>query len=551
MKKIKVACYCRVSTKKEEQVLSLENQRSIFEKYVNQQNMEIYKLYTDNGISGKSIEKRPGFQDMIEDAKKGLFSKILVKDISRFSRNTVDFLKVIRELKLFHVEVNFITANMTTYDSEFMLTMLAAVAQEESINTSNRVKSAKKISAQNGRVPGVVYGYDKIPGDKYGLKINEKEADVVKRIFKLYVEQQMSSHQIARLLNTELVPTKKGGNYHWSQTVVCNILKNPLYIGQVCNGKTETKDFITGERNKYSESEWIRVNRPEYSIISDELFLKANEIRKSRSNSYSQFEHDGKTKKRRVSIKYPLSNLLRCSNDNYSFRRKTRVYEPTGYEYTYWICSKRDYGVDSCNNKIKIGEKEMEDAIAKFLIQMFANRDVIVDKFKQKIDKVLQERYEKEYDITALKKEEKNLEAKIDKLTDLFIDSSLDKERLTKKIVPIQNRLNEIQKIMKIYNEKEEVSIDVEKCLSLLIDNIDGHLGNLLDNAFLKTIFDKFVIYPDGKIVAYIKIDKDTGKTIELPFIEVVDKKDIFVPEYTSNIQLFDRIKTAYRKLVW
>lgn len=110
MNKTIVACYCRVSTKKEEQILSLENQRKTFEEYVEKNNMEIYKVYVDNGVSAKSMKKRDGFNQMIRDAKAGDFSKILVKDISRFARNTKDFLEIIRDLKKNGVEVYFINA---------------------------------------------------------------------------------------------------------------------------------------------------------------------------------------------------------------------------------------------------------------------------------------------------------------------------------------------------------------------------------------------------------------------------------------------------------
>lgn len=537
MEREKVACYCRVSTKKEEQAMSLENQQKIFIDYVKQNNLEMYRLYKDEGISAKSMKKRDDFNRMVRDAKKGLFSKILVKDVSRFARNTYDFLGVIRELKSLNIEVRFITANMTTYDSELMLTMMAAVAQEESANLSKRVKSSKQKSAQEGRVPGVVYGYDKAPKDRFKLTINEAEAKVVRRIFDLYVNEQMSSYKIASLLNEELIPTKKGGKYHWSQTVVCNILKNAIYIGQVCNRKSEVLDFMNDIRVRYEESEWIRVDRPELRIISDELFNRATEIRKSRSNAFSQFEvEDGKMKRKRPSIKYPLSNLLRCSNDNYAFRRRVRSYEPSGYEYTYWTCSKRDFGVTKCDNTIKVDEQQMERAIAGFLMQLFSNRTVIQERFKSKVSKELHRRYEEEYSIDSLLAEQKKLQANRDKLMDLYLEDDFDKEALKAKIIPIDNRLKEIEKIIRVYHEQDNVSMDIEKCLSDIIDRIDNHLGNLLDNAFIKSIFEKFLVYPDGKVIAYIKIDKDTGETMELPFCEIADENTVTVPKCTSDI---------------
>lgn len=551
MNKTIVACYCRVSTKKEEQILSLENQRKTFEEYVEKNNMEIYKVYVDNGVSAKSMKKRDGFNQMIRDAKAGDFSKILVKDISRFARNTKDFLEIIRDLKKNGVEVYFINANLDTYENEMLLTLFASIAQEESINLSKRVKFAKELSAKEGRVPNYVYGYDKIPGDKYHLNINEQEARIVKRIFKMYTDEQLSSGKIAKCLNEELVPTKRGGAYRWSQTVVSNILKNPIYIGQVCNKKSEVVDFLNDIRKKYDESAWIKISRPELRIVSDEVFLKANEIRKSRSNCFQQFEDDGITKKRRISVKYPLSNLLVCANDNYSFRRRAYVYEPTGYEYTSWFCSKRDYGVEECDNKVKVNEKDMQQVIVTFLFELFKNKEHLAKKFRDKLSQKLEEQYKNEYNIDSLQAEAKQLKSKRDKLYNLFLDEEMNQVDLKDRILTLEKRLEEIEKNITIYQDKDQVCADTEKCLKQMFENIEDNLGNLMDNAFLKSIFEKFLVYPDGRIVAYVKINKDLGNALELPFAEVIDQADLCLPKYTSHIQCFDGTETAYRQLVW
>lgn len=536
MNKILVACYCRVSTKKEEQELSLENQAKFFSEYTEQNNMEIHQIYTDDGISAKSMKKRDGFNKMVSDAKKGRVQKILVKDISRFARNTLDFLGVIRDLKAAGIEVQFITANMTTLDSEFTLTILAAMAQEESANLSKRVKFAKQLSAKEGRVPSLIYGYEKIPKDRYGLTINEVEAKVVLRVFKLYVYQQMSSYQIARLFNEEGVPTKKGGKYQWSQTVICNMLKNRLYIGEVCNGKSEVKDFITDTRVRYGEDSWIVTERPEFQIIPTELFEEANRIRLSRSNSFHQFEKDGKTIRQCPSIKHPLSNLLVCANDHYSFRRRVREYEPSGFVYTYWTCSKRDYGTQICDNKVKVDEAMMQKAIAEFLISLFQNRETIRRQFQEKVSKELNARYESEYNIESLRSEEKKLLSDRDKLMELYLAEAMDKVVLQQRVMGIEKRLKEVETLIRIYDQRDQASSDIEKCLVKLTERIDDNLGDMMNNAFLKSIFDKFLVYPDGKVEAVIKLDMDTGENMKIPFGEFVDEKEVPLPKCTPDI---------------
>ena len=154
-----IAAYCRVSTDKEDQLNSLEAQKEFFREYTKRSGDRLVKLYADEGISGTKIKNRKQFLQMMEDAQKGLFNMVVVKDISRFARNTVDLLQNIRRLKALGIETQFLTANMTSMgNSEFVLTVFGALAQEESANTSKRVKFGKKINAEKGRVPNLVYG---------------------------------------------------------------------------------------------------------------------------------------------------------------------------------------------------------------------------------------------------------------------------------------------------------------------------------------------------------------------------------------------------------
>lgn len=535
MNKEKIACYCRVSTKKEEQSLSLENQKKFFEEFAVLNNIQDYELYVDEGISAKSIKKRENFTRMVADAKKGFIKRILVKDISRFARNTYDFLQVTRELKAIGVRVEFVTYNMTTEDSEFTLTVMAAVAQEESASLSRRVRFGKKEGAKKGRVPSRVYGYNKDKRDKYSLTIVPKEADVIKRIFKLYTEEQKSTYQIAAMFNEEGIPTKRGGNFKWSQTVISNILQNRLYIGQVCNGKSETVDFISGDRKEFVESEWIIVERPEFRIVSDEIWRKANEIRGQRTNTFHQFEDDGKTRKKRISIKYPLSNLLVCANDNYSFRRRDRNY-PSGNRYLYWTCSKRDLSANICDNKIRIDEEQMHKVITGFLTSLFENQESICKQFREKVSHELNRKYAEKIDIKSLKAEQNKLSLDRDKLMDLFMSNEIDKEYLTQKIQLIEKRLNEIRDSKKIYENQNKAALEIEKCLAKMIDSINMNNDNWLNNAFLKNIFEKFIIHSDGRIEAVIKVEADSNSLIVIPFAEIVNEKEITVPEYSGDI---------------
>ena len=199
---------------------------------------------------------------MMSDAERGLFDMVVVKDISRFARNTVDLLQNVRKLKALGKETQFLTANMTSMgNSEFVLTIFGALAQEESANTSKRVKFGKKMNAEKGRVPNIVYGYDKTIGDYFNLTINEEEAKVIRQIYKWYTEEGFGGAAIANKLNEKGIKTKR--NCKWSQNATCRILSNELYTGKIINGKQEVSDFLTGQRKEKDETEWIVVERPE------------------------------------------------------------------------------------------------------------------------------------------------------------------------------------------------------------------------------------------------------------------------------------------------
>ena len=145
---------------------------------------------------------------------------VVVNDISHFARNTVDLLQSVRKLKSLGIETQFLTANMTSMgNSEFVLTIFGALAQEESANTSKRIKFGKKMNAEKGRVPNIVFGYDKTIGDYFNLSINENEAKAIRQIFQWYTGVGYGGSKIANMLNERGIKTKRGNN--WSQNAVC------------------------------------------------------------------------------------------------------------------------------------------------------------------------------------------------------------------------------------------------------------------------------------------------------------------------------------------
>lgn len=272
---LRLAAYCRVSTDKEEQRLSLENQRSYYSEYARENNFRLVRIYSDEGISGKQMRNRREFLKMIDEGERGGFDILAVKDVSRFARNTCDFLTGVRRLKAAGVDVRFLgTGSSVMTDSEFILTIYAALAQQESENLSKRVIFGKTENARKGRVPNLIYGYDKV--DNFTLIVNQTEGYNICKVFSLYTEEYLSLTQIAAQFNENRIQTKLGGR--WSAKTLSRIIRNPIYVGRLINHKTTTADFISGSRRELPESERFVHLRPELRIVSDEIFERANSI---------------------------------------------------------------------------------------------------------------------------------------------------------------------------------------------------------------------------------------------------------------------------------
>lgn len=266
---MRYAAYCRVSTGSDEQLNSLINQRRFFEEYAHKRGDKLVRIYADRGISGKSMELREEFMHLLEDSALGEFDAVLVKDISRFARNTLDFLTGIRTLKARGVDVIFVGANQKVIgESEFVLTLFAALAQEESCALSRKIIFGKKQGAKSGRVPNMIYGYDKL--DTYSLQINPLEAETVRCIYDLYLNENMGYRKISAYLNSRGIPTKK--NAEWNPKGIKRILTNPIYKGVLVNNKTETTDFLLGKRRTVPADERYYHKSDNLRIVEDEVY---------------------------------------------------------------------------------------------------------------------------------------------------------------------------------------------------------------------------------------------------------------------------------------
>ena len=503
---MKIAAYCRVSTEKEAQIDSLENQIEFFNEFAKNNGYELYNLYADEGISGKQIKHRKQFQAMMQDAKSKKFEKVVVKDVSRFARNTVDLLQSIRELNSYEIEVEFLSnGEIMKGGSEFILTVVGAMAQQESANISKRVKFGKDITAKRGRVPNIVFGYDKIPDERYTLKINEEEAKIVKEIFENYVYKGMGTTKIAWELNERGIRTKKTKS-RWVQTSIVRMLKNSIYTGRVTNKKSEVTDFITGTRKDLPEEEWIIVEKPEMRIISDELFNKAQEILAQRSTEF-------KLNCKREKTSYVFSTLIYCKHCGYSYRRVKRKYSENGKEYIRWVCSGRNsMGVSSCPNTTVIDEEELLNAIKEYLKSIISNKKEFMKSVQKEFDKITKLRENNERNEKSLLQEIEKITVKKQKYMEMFQNEIINIQELKKYTNPLNEDIARLERELKLITSEIKEKDVLEKELSRTISTVDDILNNeTITNAMLKTIIDVIEVDSEANIEVRLKLLNEIG----------------------------------------
>lgn len=497
-----IAAYCRVSTDKTDQLNSLETQKEFFLEYTKRTGDNLIKLYADEGISGTKIKNRKEFQRMLADAEKGLFDMVVVKDISRFARNTVDLLQSVRKLKSLGIETQFLTANMTSMgNSEFVLTIFGALAQEESANTSKRIKFGKKMNAEKGRVPNIVFGYDKTIGDYFNLSINENEAMAIRQIFQWYTEEGYGGSKIANMLNERGIKTKRGNN--WSQNSVCRILTNEIYTGKIINGKEEIADFLTGQRKEKDESEWLVTLRPELRIIEDEVFDKAQDILKGRHDSF-KITHE------RQSNKYLFSTLIKCKECGWSFRRTVRQYKNT---YVRWVCSGHNgKGADSCPNAVTVDEEELIQALQEYFQEILGKKKKVINYVIKEFRRVYKAKdenieYEKQLN-TELNKLRKSRE----KYMDMYTDDLISREELNEKIGGMRKEIERLENELKMVSyhltKGEQLEAILNSTFKQLEDITDVHE---MTNAQLKRLINKIEVDKEGNVDIYLRLIGDLG----------------------------------------
>lgn len=274
---IRVAAYCRVSTLADEQELSYDSQCAYYKQLIESEgNMELVGIYGDQGFSGLHAEKRPEFQRLIQDCTEGKIDLIMVKSISRFSRNTIDCRKYLNLLKKHDVSVFFEREGLNSDDPqcELILTFLAAAAQEESNSISQTIQWSNEKNSESGYPTRVCsYGYvkaDRAPNDKHIWLVNEEEAKRIRLMFEL-ADRGESVKDIAKALCE--YEKEHGVTTRWTAENVRRRLQNEIYKGDILTAKTVTPDLLSKKRVKNTgQTPQFYIQDHHEPIVSREIF---------------------------------------------------------------------------------------------------------------------------------------------------------------------------------------------------------------------------------------------------------------------------------------
>ena len=370
--RLKVCAYARVSTGSRAQAESYATQVEYYtEKIENNPLWEFAGVYADEGITGTKVKGRDDFKAMVAACEEGDIDLILTKSITRFARNTVECIQTIRKLKAIGVGIYFEKEgiNTLTEASELMLTILASVAQGESEDFSGNNRWAIINRFENGTfiVGTPAYGYRK---DEDGnLIIEETEAEVVRWIFEAYLNG-MGAYVIAKMLNDHQIPTIREGE-KWQDSVVKNILTNPVYEGDALHQRTYTeKQFPFTRKVNYEQMNMYLTKDAHPPIITHEEAEAVRSIMEYRSRTLNM---NGK----RCQNRYIFSSKIICGDCGSHFRRQ-KIYIGKPYEKIIWTCHKHVEDKGSCHMKA-IREDVLQQAFVDMWNKLYTNQGTVLE----------------------------------------------------------------------------------------------------------------------------------------------------------------------------
>ena len=496
VRKRRVAGYARVSTDLEEQATSYETQMTYYRGYIeSREDWEFAGMYSDEGITATNTKKRTGFNLMIEDALSGKIDLIITKSVSRFARNTVDSLTTIRKLKEKGIEVYFEKENIWTLDAkgELMITIMSSLAQEESRSISENTTWGKRKQFADGK--GSV-GYSWFLGYDKDFKVNEKQADTVRSIYKLFISG-LSFYAITKELESRGIKSPSGKD-RWHISTVKSILTNEKYRGDALLQKQYTTDFLQKKRKTNNgEIPQYYVEEHHEAIIPPAQFdfVQAELARREQNGRYSG-----------VSI---FSNKIKCGCCGGWYGSK--VWHSTDkYRKVIYRCN-RKYGKDTppCNTP-HLSEEEIKKLFLKALNALVEAKEETIENLQELIETVCQidslgaeqERLKQELRIIA-----ENLANLIQKNASVALDQTEQAEKEKKLRTIYGEKHSRFQELEALIQEKN----DTKEILTNFITKLEDLNGEQTE--FREELW--------GGLVDHIRIDEKSSTVVFRGGIEI------------------------------
>lgn len=487
---LNVAYYARVSTEKVEQQASIKHQEEHFEELIHSNNRwKFAGSYIDDGISGMHADKREEFQRMLRDAKLGKIDMIITKEISRFARNTLDSIQYTRELLSYGVCVWFQNDGINTIDddSEFRLTIMAGVAQDEIRKLSSRVKFGHAQSIKNGVVLGHrMYGYSNNQGK---LELIPEEADMVRMVFRDYASG-MSTPRIEKKLWNMGYRSFKGGKI--SRDVIKNIIRNPKYKGYYCGGKVKVVDMFTKKQEFLPQSEWIMFKDDGSrvpQIIDETTWEKANAYLRERGEAI---------KSRRTSFKSEniFTGKLFCANDGAPYWMKQHYIR--GKEDVRWVCSyKIKNGAASCNS-FGLAESELKEIIAELINKSSENIDSILEEYFEILQSSIKNIPDNKNEISRLEKQIDLLKQKREKILEYNLDGKISDDEFISRNKEYVKQIKQIEShILEIQNTKSPEPVEIQlSAIKEQLEKFKGVTPQDINRQIVNELFEKITVEP-------------------------------------------------------
>lgn len=487
VQKTRVAAYCRVSTDNEEQESSYEVQVEHYTYYIaSNPAWEFVGIYADDGISGTSTKKRDDFNRMMDDCRAGKIDKILVKSISRFARNTVDCLKFTRELKDLNIAVYFEKENIDTLDvkGEVMITIMAALAQQESESLAANVRLGIEYRNQQGKVQvnhNRFLGYTKNEEGK--LVIVPEEAEIVRRIYTEYLNGK-SLLAIRRGLETDGI-RNGAGNLRWHESNLKQILTNEKYIGDAILQKTYTVNTLEKKRDKNNgKVPKYYVEGCHEAIIPKDTYLRVQEELVRRANLQTG------SKKRVYSGKYALSSIVFCAHCGDIFRRI--VWNNSGKRSVVWRCVSRvEKGGPDCAART-VNEQVLQEAVIEAINKLFAGKSSTIKRLRQNIEDVVSSENAKRLsEIDILLKANQTA----------LLEAGQDEDKVDEIGGVIENLRNEKQKLM----TDSVLKADFRERIDDMMAFLDEQTGEAAEYSepLVRRLVEKVTIYDDRMTIEF------------------------------------------------